>query len=53
MLKKQFVISEVTVADLVSPDKLPGQVMFESDLGHDLYVKSHQDYHAAEQVHRG
>ncbi|XP_069668740.1 EF-hand domain-containing family member B-like isoform X2 [Periplaneta americana] len=43
---------KMTAGELVNPPKLPSQVLFESRLSHELYVKSHEDYHPGEHINR-
>lgn len=43
---------EESVKELVNPDKTPGQVITESDIGHDLYVRTHNDYYPGEKTNR-
>lgn len=45
-------VVDVTAAELVSPSKTASEVIAESQIGHALYRKSHNDYYPSEQVNR-
>ncbi|KAF2903686.1 hypothetical protein ILUMI_02481 [Ignelater luminosus] len=42
-----------TVKDLVNPPKTVYQVLWDSQVGHDMYKKTHDDYNPGEQAERG
>ncbi|KAJ8981215.1 hypothetical protein NQ317_004157 [Molorchus minor] len=46
-------LREVTVKELVNPPKTPYQVMWDSQVGHAYYRKTHNDYNPSEPVNRG
>ncbi|GLV38607.1 uncharacterized protein CBL_05606 [Carabus blaptoides fortunei] len=46
------VVSDITAKELVSPSKSYDQVFNESEQGHELYKKSHNDYYVSERVNR-
>nr|XP_023011847.1 EF-hand domain-containing family member B-like [Leptinotarsa decemlineata] len=44
---------EIPLRELVNPPKTPYEVLQESQVGHELYKKTHNDYNPSEQVERG
>ncbi|KAL1494658.1 hypothetical protein ABEB36_010225 [Hypothenemus hampei] len=44
---------DITVKELINPSKGVYEVLRESQLGHDLYKKTHNDYNPSEQMNRG
>lgn len=42
-----------SVKELVNPPKSTYQVLWDSQVGHDMYIKTHNDYNPGEQTHRG
>lgn len=41
-----------SIAELINPPKTVYQVLYDSQIGHDLYKKTHDDYNPGEQVNR-
>ncbi|XP_057652847.1 EF-hand domain-containing family member B-like [Diorhabda carinulata] len=46
-------VKETSVKELINPSKTPYEVLWESQVGHDYYKKTHNDYNAGEQLLRG
>lgn len=43
---------DIPVKELVNPPKGVYQVLWDSQVGHELYKKTHNDYNPSEQVNR-
>ncbi|CAG9833594.1 unnamed protein product [Diabrotica balteata] len=46
-------IKETSVKELVNPPKTPYEVLWNSQIGHEKYKKTHNDYNPGERLHRG
>lgn len=43
---------DISVKDLVNPPKTPYEVLWDSQVGHELYRRSHNSYNPSEHVDR-
>ncbi|XP_076269380.1 EF-hand domain-containing family member B-like [Rhynchophorus ferrugineus] len=46
-------LKDITVKELVNPSKGPYQVLRESQVGHEMYKKTHNNYNPSERIDRG
>lgn len=44
---------ETKVKDLINPPKTPYEVLWDSQVAHEWYRKTHNDYNPSEQISRG
>lgn len=47
-----YTISDISLKKLVNPSKTPEKVLQESEVGHDMYKRTHCDYHPSEKIDR-
>nr|CAI5834934.1 unnamed protein product [Callosobruchus analis] len=46
-------VRDIPLKELVNPPKTPYEVLWDSQVGHEMYRKTHNDYNPSEQVNRG